>query len=54
MDQENLDTSHYQRKEAEYYAKSRAATDQNIKSAYEAAAREYAYQAMVLKKTKKL
>jgi len=50
---EMLDLAHCLRKEIAYYAKARAATDPEIKATYEAAAREYAYRAMLLKETKK-
>ena len=52
-DEEKHDASFCLRKELEYSAKARAATDPKIKSTYEAAAREYAYRALLLKETKK-
>ncbi len=39
------DAEFCRRKEREYYAKARAATDPKLKAAYEAAAREYALRA---------
>jgi hypothetical protein len=48
-DGEIFDIDFCHRKEAEYYAKARAATDPGIKSAYEAAAREYAFRAKQLR-----
>jgi hypothetical protein len=39
-------------KEAEYYAKARATNDRAIKSAYEAAAREYAYRVILIESKK--
>jgi hypothetical protein len=50
---EMLDLSHCVRKEAAFSAKAKAATDPLLRSTYEAAAREYAYRAMLLKETKK-
>ena len=38
-----LDVEFCRRKQAEYYAKARAATDAKLRSAYEATAREYAH-----------
>jgi len=54
MDEEEkmLDINFCLQKEAEYYAKARAATDPKIRSAYEATAREYAYRAKMLKDKK--
>ncbi len=43
------DLAHCLRKEMEYYAKATAATDEKLKSAYEATAREYCYRAALLK-----
>ena len=48
------DVSFYLRKEVEYNAKARATSDPKIKSAYEAAEREYAYRALLLKETEKV
>lgn len=48
---EMLDLSHCLRKEMEYYAKAAAVTDNNLKTAYEAAAREYRYRATLLQRT---
>ena len=45
-DMENADFC--RRKEAEYAAKGRATTDKALKSAYEAAAREYAYRLLLI------
>ena len=47
---EMLDPEHCRQKEAEYYAKAKAATDPKLKSAYEATAREYHRRAELLKK----
>ena len=47
------DLSFCLRKEAEYYAKARAATEPRLASSYNACAREYAYRAMLLKEKKK-
>jgi hypothetical protein len=44
-DEEIMDAEFCRRKEREYYAKARAAADPKLKSAYEAAAREYALRA---------
>ena len=49
---EMLDLAHCLRKEVEYYEKANAALYPKLKSAYEAAAREYAFQAALLKETK--
>jgi hypothetical protein len=43
-----LDPDHCRRKEEEYYAKVKAATDPKLKSAYHATAREYAYRVKLL------
>ena len=51
--EEMLDVAYCLRKETAYYAKASAATDPEIKATYEAAAREYAYRAMLLKEKKK-
>jgi hypothetical protein len=48
QDGEMLDAGFCRRKEAEYYAKSRATTDPKLTSAYEAAAREYAYRVRLI------
>ena len=50
---EMLDLAHCLRKEMEYYEKANAALYPKVKLAYEAAAREYAFQAALLKETKK-
>jgi hypothetical protein len=47
-DEKMFDADFCRQKEAEYYAKARAATDQKLKSTYEAAAREYAYRVKFL------
>ena len=52
-DNEMLDLAHCLRKEMEYYEKAKAATNPRLKSAYEAAAHEYAHQAALLKEAKK-
>jgi hypothetical protein len=44
-DAQTLDAEFCRRKEREYYAKARAASDPKLKAAYEAAAREYAWRA---------
>jgi len=50
MDEGNIprDFAYYLRKEIEYYAKAEAASDPQLKSAYEAAAREYALKGTAL------
>jgi len=54
-DDEMLDLAHCLRKEMEYYAKAAATDDPELKSAYEATAREYAHRVRVLKEiTKKI
>ncbi len=45
-----LDINYCLQKEAEYRAKALVATDPKVKLAYEAAAREFAYRAMLLRK----
>lgn len=52
MDQNELmlDINYCLQKEAEYRAKALVATDPKVKLAYEAAAREFAYRAMLLRK----
>jgi len=56
MDEGNIprDFAYYRRKEIEYYAKAEAASDPQLKSAYEAAAREYALKGTALTETKKI
>lgn len=49
MYNEMLDLSHCLRKEMEFYAKADSAPDAALKSAYEAAAREYHHRAILLK-----
>ena len=44
-----LDRTYCLQKESEYRAKALVATDPKIKSAYEAASREFAYRATLLK-----
>jgi hypothetical protein len=51
-DEQMLDINFCLQKEAEYYAKARAVPDPKIKSTYEAAAREFAYRAKMLKEQK--
>ena len=48
QNEQMLDRDYCLRKEAEYRANARVATDPKIKLAYEAAAREFAYRAMLL------
>jgi len=48
-----LDRNYCLRKEAEFNANARIATDPKVKRAYEAAAREFAYRAMLLKEKPK-
>ena len=48
-----LDRNYCLRKEAEFNANARIATDPKVKRAYEAAAREFAYRAMLLKEKAK-
>jgi hypothetical protein len=50
--EEMLDVDHCLRKEAEYYAKAKAATDPKLKSAYDATAREYHRRVELLKERK--
>jgi hypothetical protein len=45
-DMQNAD--YYRAKEAEYYAKARATNDRAIKSAYEAASREYSIRVILI------
>ena len=56
MDEGNIprDFAYYRRKEIEYYAKAEAASDPQLRSAYEAAAREYALNGTALTETKKI
>jgi len=49
---ETLDLAQCLRKEIEYYAKAAAATEPDLKSAYEAAAQEYHFRAALLKERK--
>ena len=49
MFDETLDLADCLRKEMEYYAKADTASDKGLKSAYEAAAREYHHRAILLK-----
>jgi len=55
MDQNEkmFDRNYCLRKEAEFYANARAATDPKLKRTYEAAAREFAYRATLLKEKTK-
>lgn len=48
QNEQMLDRDYCLRKEAEYRANARVATDPKIKLAYEAAAREFAYRARLL------
>jgi hypothetical protein len=48
-DHEMNDPQFCRGKEADYYAKAKAETNPRLKSAYEAAAREYAYRARLMK-----
>jgi hypothetical protein len=48
QDEQMLDRNYCLRKEAEFRANARVATDPKIKLAYEAAAREFAYRARLL------
>ncbi|MDP2296363.1 MAG: hypothetical protein Q8M24_12995 [Pseudolabrys sp.] len=50
MFDETLDLAECLRKEMEYYAKADAASDKGLKSAYEAAAREYNHRATLIKR----
>jgi hypothetical protein len=54
MDSGNVtrDCAYYLRKETEYYAKAEATSDPQLKSAYEAAADEYARQGAAFKDRK--
>ena len=54
QNREGIDTRHCRRKEAEYSAMARATTDPEMKIAYEALAREYAYKALLIREVKKL
>jgi hypothetical protein len=49
MFDETLDLAKCLRKEMEYYAKADASSDNGLKSAHEAAAREYHHRAILLK-----
>lgn len=51
-DNDMLNSDYCRAKEAEYYAKAAATNDRAIKSAYEAAAREYAFRVTLIE-TKK-
>jgi len=51
-DDDSQDADYCRTKEAEYYVKARGTNNRAIKSAYEAAAREYAYRVMLIE-TKK-
>ena len=51
-DQEMQNPDFCHGKELDYYAKAKAATDPNLKSAYEATAREFAYRVRLISSEK--